>query len=378
MRIVVASDSFKGTLSSEQIARIVAEEARALLPGATVLGVPVADGGEGTTAALVAACGGELVEVAATDPLGRPVRATYGLLGDDRAIVETAAASGLPLLSPSERRAGATTSFGTGQLILDAVARGCADVTVALGGSATNDGGTGLMRALGARFLDERGDELAGTGDDLARVAVLDLSGLDPRLAGVRFHALCDVDNPLVGPEGASAVFGPQKGATPADVERLDAGMRRYAALLERELGAPVADLPGAGAAGGIAAALVAFLGAELTPGIDQVLSLAGFDAALEGADLCVTGEGHADGQSERGKVVSGVARACERHGVPCVAIVGGMDAAAAGMRGVSAMVPTAIDSAMGLERALEQAEALYRLAVRRTLALVAIGRGCA
>ena len=371
-RFVFASDSLKGTLSSLDAARLLGEAAERHFPGCSWASVPVADGGEGTLDAILAACGGERVLAIAEDPLGRPIEAAYALLPDGRAVIETAAASGLTLLAPSERDPLATSTYGTGQLVRDALERGARDVTVALGGSATNDGGMGLARALGARLLDEKGGELAGRGADLARVSDVDLSGLCPLAAEARFTMMCDVDNPLVGPEGASAVFGPQKGASPEDVLVLDDGMRRWASVLERAFGQSF-DVPGAGAAGGLGAACLAFLGARAVGGMERVLELVGFDELLEGADLCVTGEGHADAQTLRGKVVSGVAAACERASVPCVAVVGGMSAGAERVPGLAAMLPTAID-AMPLDEALGRAEELYALAAERLFSLLSLG----
>ena len=371
-RFVFASDSLKGTLSSLDAARLLGEAAERHFPGCSWTIVPVADGGEGTLDALLAACGGEKILASAEDPLGRPIVAAYALLPDGRAVIETAAASGLTLLAPDERDPLAASTYGTGQLVRDALERGARDVTVALGGSATNDGGMGLARALGARLLDEKGGELAGRGADLARVADVDLSGLCPLVAEARFTMMCDVDNPLVGPEGASAVFGPQKGASPEDVLALDDGMRRWASVLERAFGRGF-DVPGAGAAGGLGAACLAFLGARAVGGVERVLELVGFAELLEGADLCVTGEGHADAQTLRGKVVSGVAAACERAGVPCVAVVGGMSAGAEHVPGLAAMLPAAID-AMPLDEALGRAEELYALAAERLFSLLEIG----
>lgn len=367
-----ASDSLKGTLSSVEAARLLGEAAHRHFPGCVCEVVPMADGGEGTAAALVGACGGELRRACVSDPLGRPVEAAYALLPDGRAVVEMAAASGLPLLSPGERNPLLTSTFGTGELVRAALDAGARDVTMALGGSATNDGGLGMARALGVRLLDAGGRELAGCGADLARVVRLDLAGLDPRVAAADFHLMCDVDNPLTGAHGASAVFGPQKGATPEMVAELDAGMRSYARVLSAAFGRDF-DVPGAGAAGGLAAGCMAFLGARAESGVARVLELTGFSARLARADLCVTGEGHADAQTARGKVVAGVAAACARAGVPCVAVVGGMDAGAADLPGLTAAVPTAID-AMPLEEALGRAEELYALAAERLFSLLALG----
>ena len=371
-RFVFASDSLKGTLSSADAARLLGGAAERHFPGCSWIAVPMADGGEGTVDALLAACGGEKIRAVVEDPLSRPVEASYAMLPGGRAVIEMAAASGLTLLAPGEHDPRLTSTYGTGQLVLDALERGARDVTVALGGSATNDGGMGLVRALGARPLDAEGIELAGTGAELGRVARVDPSGLSPLVAGASFHTMCDVDNPLVGPEGASLVFGPQKGASPEIARELDDGMRNWAHVLEETFDRSF-NVPGAGAAGGLGAACLAFLGAEPVSGIARVLDLVGFDALLSEADLCVTGEGHADAQTAHGKVVSGVAAACARAGVPCVAVVGGMSAGAAAMPGVAAMLPAAID-AMPLEETLARAEELYALAAERLFSLLELG----
>ncbi len=370
-----ACDSFKGTLSSARSSELLAEEARAFFPEASFKSLEVADGGEGTVDAIVASLGGQRVSLTADDPLGRPVEATYGMLPGNRAVIEMAAASGLPILALDERDPRKTSTFGTGQMILDALDRGARDVSLAIGGSATNDCGMGTMRALGARFLDASGAELAGTGADLGLVAKVDLSGMDPRVAQTSFHVMCDVDNPLVGPRGATRTFGPQKGADAAMVEELEAGMVSLAAVLEEAFGTSVAKEPGMGAAGGLGAAARLFLDAEVVGGVDWVLDLVGFDEALAGCSLCVTGEGHADGQSAHGKVVSGVAARCRRAGVPCVAIVGGMDADACELLdcGVDALVPTVIDAA-SIEEVLANAERNFRLAAQRVFSLVSLG----
>ncbi len=260
--------------------------------------------------------------------------------------------------------------------MLHALRDGATEVTLAIGGSATNDGGMGAMRALGVRFLDAAGGELRGTGADLGRVASIDLSGLDPLVSHAHFRLLCDVDNPLLGPCGATRVFAPQKGASPQQVEALEQGMASYARVLERTLGR-AADQPGDGAAGGLGAAVRLFLGATSVPGIDWVLDVVGLDQALHGADLCITGEGHADEQSLHGKVVSGVVARCKRAGVPCVAIVGGMDPGALGLAnlGVDALVPTVIDCG-DITDALSHAERNYRLAAARVFSLLKLGRG--
>ncbi len=366
-RFVFACDSFKGTISSATAAELLEAEARAAFGDVECLGLGVADGGEGTVEAVVAATDGSLVSAEVEGPLGDPVRATYGLLPGNRAVIEMAAASGITLVALEELDPLRASTYGTGQLVLDALDHGATDVSLAIGGSATNDGGMGFARALGARFR--------GCGADLERVASIDLSGLDQRLRDIRFHVMCDVDNPLVGPRGATYVFGPQKGAAPDALERLEAGMRSYATVLERTFGTLVAHEGGMGAAGGLGAAARLFLSAEVVPGVEWVLDLVGLDAALEGATLCVTGEGHADAQSAHGKVISGVAARCRAAGVPCVAIVGGMDADATELLGcgVDALVPTVIDAA-SLSDVLAHAEENFVLAARRTFSLLSIG----
>ena len=376
MRFVFACDSFKGTISSARAATLLAAAARAACGDVAGLGLGVADGGEGTVEAVVAATDGSLVSAEVEGPLGDPVRATYGLLPGDRAVIEMAAASGITLVPREALDPLRASTYGTGQLVLDALDHGAADVSLAIGGSATNDGGMGFARALGARFLDAEGAELRGCGADLERVASIDLSGLEARLRAARFHVMCDVDNPLVGERGATYVFGPQKGASPEALERLEAGMRSYATVLERTFGTLVAHEGGMGAAGGLGAAARLFLSAEVVPGVEWVLDLVGLDDALEGAALCVTGEGHADAQSAHGKVISGVAARCRAAGVPCVAIVGGMDADATELLGcgVGALVPTVIDAA-SLSDVLAHAEENFVLAARRTFSLLSIGR---
>ena len=376
MRFVFASDSLKGTISSARAATILEEEATRAFPGVTCTRLAVADGGEGTVDAVVASLGGARIDATVEDPLGRPVEAIYGMLPGNRAIIEMAAASGLPLLKRAERNPLLTSTYGTGQLVLHALRNGATEVTLAIGGSATNDGGMGAMRALGVRFLDAAGGELEGTGADLGRVVTIDTSGLDPLVTHVRFRLLCDVDNPLLGQRGASRVFSPQKGATSQQVEALEKGMASYARVLESTLGRS-ADQPGDGAAGGLGAAVRLFLGATSVPGIDWVLDVVGLDQALLGADLCITGEGHADAQSAHGKVVSGVASRCKREGVPCVAVVGGMDPDALELTslGVDAIVPTVIDCG-DVADALAHAERNYRLAAARVFSLMALGRG--
>ena len=366
-RVVFAPDSFKGSLASDEVARILAEELRAVMPSATCVSVAAADGGEGTCAAVAAARGGEWAHARVHGPLGRPVDASYLMLDDGSAVIEMARASGICLVDPDSPDPRLADSRGTGELILDALDRGATSLWVGIGGSATNDAGMGALAALGVRFLDERGDALEGSGRDLARVRSIDLSGLDPRLGGVRVAVMCDVDNPLVGPSGATRVFGPQKGADDACVEELERGMASYARVLDATVGRAVSRDPGAGAAGGLGSALMGVLGGRRLSGIECVLDLTRFDALLSAADLCVTGEGRLDAQSLRGKVVDGVSRHCRRAGVPCAAVVG-RDVAPAGVADVMGLlaVEACVDRFCPDDEAMSHAEDNLRRAARR------------
>jgi glycerate kinase len=320
--VVVAPAPFKGALTAAAAARAIGAGLR-LAGGVETRLTPVADGGEGTLDALVVAAGGRRRGMVVSDPLGRPVEAALGELPGGVVVVELAQASGYERLRPEERDPEATTTTGTGQLIRAALDLGARRVIVGLGGSATTDGGLGLARALGVRALDARGRELEGRGADLAKVAEIDLSGRDPRLEDTVIRVACDVDNPFHGPRGAARVFGPQKGAGPEAVERLDAGLAVLAGAVRRATGIDLQELPGSGAAGGAAGGLAALLGAELTPGAPLVLEAVGLAERLRGADLCITGEGRLDETSRAGKAPAAVAAACERAGVPCVALCG-------------------------------------------------------
>jgi glycerate kinase len=320
---VIAPAAFKGALSAAAAARAIGAGLRLALPGLETRLVPVADGGEGTLEALVEAAGGRTRAFDVSDPLGRMVGGTIGLLPGGTAVVELAQASGYERLAAGERDPEAASTLGTGELMRAALDLGARRILVGLGGSATTDGGLGLARALGLRALDAEGRELEGRGADLARVAAIDRSRLDPRLEGVAIDVACDVDNPFHGPRGAARVFGPQKGADAAAVERLDAGLANLSRVIAAETGIDLQQLPGAGAAGGAAGGLAALLGARLMPGAPLVLDAIGFAARLDGAHLCITGEGRLDEQSAAGKAPAAVAAACREAGVPCVALCG-------------------------------------------------------
>ena len=337
-KIIVISDSFKGTLSSREICEIARESVPRIFPGCEVVAIPVADGGEGTVSCFIEAIGAEPVFVNVSGPFGEQVGAVYARK-DALAIVEMASAAGLPMAAGREDPETATT-YGVGELIRHAVGHGCTEVLLGLGGSCTNDGGCGCAAALGTKFFDADGTAFIPAGGTLDRIARIDNSEAEAFLKNVHITLMSDVTNPLCGELGAAHVFGPQKGADAAMVERLDANLAHFADVLSRDLGASVAEMPGAGAAGGMGAGCTALLGAELRSGIEAVLDLVGFDAQLDGADLVVTGEGRIDSQSVRGKVISGIAKRTQPKNVPLVAIVGSIapDADAAYDLGVTAL----------------------------------------
>ena len=322
-KILLVPDSFKGTLSSRQVCQVMAGQLRRFFPQAQVKSIPVADGGEGSVEAFLAAAGGERRTRTVTGPFGEPVEAFYGILGDGRtAVIEMAACAGLPLAEGRLNPERATT-YGVGELLLAAKEAGCTKAIFGLGGSCTNDGGVGAAAALGAKFTRADGAAFIPTGGTLGEIAALDVSPVAQALQGMELTAMCDIDNPLYGEAGAAAVFAPQKGADAAMVARLDAGLRHLGQVSARCLGRDFSHLPGAGAAGGLGFGMAAFCGAQLRMGIDAVLDAVGFDSLLPGTDVVFTGEGKIDSQSARGKVVSGVAARCRKAGVPVVAVVG-------------------------------------------------------
>ena len=339
-KIVLAPDSFKGTLSSQEVCEDLSAAIHEIFPEAEVISLPVADGGEGSVDAFLAAVGGERVETECTGPNGRRIRAEYGLLPDGTAVVEMAAAAGLPLANP--RNPERSTTFGVGELLLHAAGRGAGKIIMCLGGSATNDGGCGAAAACGVRFYDEDGNSFTPVGGTLRDISRIDLSQMNPALSAIPIVTMCDIDNPLCGETGAAAVFGPQKGADEAMVLRLDRGLSHLADVLARDCGASVRELPGAGAAGGMGAGMTAFFKSRLQMGIETVLDTVDFAEKLAGADLVFTGEGCLDGQSLRGKTVAGVARRAASCGVPVAAVVGGVGD---GAEGIYALGVTAVFS---------------------------------
>lgn len=324
LRIVVAPDSFKESLSAEAAARAIARGLRKAAPDARIDLVPMADGGEGTLFALAGAVGGRIQSARVRGPLGRPVAARWGLIhGGRTGVVEMAEASGLPLVPLRSRNPLLTSSFGTGQLIRRALDAGCRKVLLTLGGVATNDGGAGFARALGYRFLDRDGKDIPEGAAGLERLERIDASQVHPRLRRAKFVAACDVKNPLCGPRGSAAVYGPQKGATKAMIPKIDRALCRLGEIVERDLGVRVIDRPGAGAAGGAGAGALAFLRAELKPGAEIVVRASGLERRVRKADLVVTGEGRIDRQTFCGKTLDGVTRVARKHSVPVLAVCG-------------------------------------------------------
>jgi glycerate kinase len=370
---VVAPDKFKGSLSAGEAAAAIERGLRSAWPdGLETRALPMADGGEGTVDAFVAA-GAQRIVRAVRGPLGRPTQAAFALDGTV-AVIEMSAASGLALLAPNEYDALRSTTYGTGELIAAAAGAGARRIVVGIGGSATNDGGAGALEALGVRLLDEHGSSLGPGGGALARLAQIDLAGLDAHLRDITIEVAADVDNPLLGPRGASAVFGPQKGASAEGVAQLDAALTRFADVTASTLGEDLRDRPGAGAAGGLGFALCAFLNAQSRPGVDIVADLRGLPAALAGATWCFTGEGSIDAQTLRGKTVAGVARLARAAGVPTIAFAGRIEPEAESELAPAGVVTVPIaDGPMPAEQALYGAASLLERAAARTARLLSV-----
>jgi glycerate kinase len=371
MKIVIAPDSYKESLTALAVATEIEAGFREIFPDAEYIKFPMADGGEGTVAAMVDATGGRLIEVDVTGPLGEPVKACYGLTGDGKtAIIEMATASGLALVFPNLRNPLKTTTYGTGELIKAALDAGARHLIIGIGGSATNDGGAGMLQALGVKLLDQAGQQIGFGGGELAKLDRIDIGGIDSRLKACRIEAACDVDNTLTGPKGATAVFGPQKGATPETVVLLDANLAHYAGLINRDLGVQVESVPGSGAAGGMGAALLAFFGAQLRPGIEIVMEAVGLEAAVRDADLVVTGEGRIDCQSIHGKTPIGVARLAKRYRKPVIGIAGSLssDVAVVYENGIDAVF-SVLSQVSTVEEALTGAAVNVRAASRNIAA---------
>nr|WP_067294200.1 glycerate kinase [Marinobacterium profundum] len=366
MKILIAPDSFKESLSAQGVAQAIGRGFQAVFADAELVLLPVADGGEGTTQALVAATGGALFSAEVTGPMGETVKASWGTLGDGTtAVIESAAASGLDLVPMAQRNPWHATTRGTGELIMAALDAGARHIIVGLGGSATNDAGAGMLQALGVRLLDKEGNDIAAGGAGLQALHSIDASGMDPRLADTQFEIACDVDNPLTGEFGASAVFGPQKGADAQMVKQLDACLGRFAAVVLACHGKDIDATPGAGAAGGLGGAFLAFTQARLKSGIDIVMDAVEIDRHLEGTDLVITGEGRIDSQTVRGKTPVGVSKRAQRAGVPVIALAGSVseDSDLVHAHGIDALF-SIVPGVVTLPQALEEADSnLYRTA---------------
>lgn len=358
MKIIIAPDSFKESLSAlEKAADAIERGFKSVFPGADYRKLPMADGGEGTVQSLVDATNGRIIEQVVTGPLGEPVRAFFGMMGDGRtAVIEMAAASGLHLVPVDKRNPLITTTRGTGELIGAALDAGAERLIIGIGGSVTNDGGAGMIQALGGRLLDNSGREMAG-GGALSQLASIDVGGLDSRLRNVKLEVACDVDNPLTGPKGATAVFGPQKGATADMLDVLDQNVSHFADMTEKELGSTFRDTEGAGAAGGLGWSLLTYLQADLKRGIDIVLEAVDFENIVQDADLVITGEGRIDSQTVHGKTPIGVAKAAKSYDVPVIGIAGSVsrDSDAVYQHGIDALF-SIVPGAVPLEDAFEHA----------------------
>ncbi len=376
MNIIIAPDSFKGSLSAIDVANAMERGIILVFPDALVTKVPIADGGEGTVEALVTATGGCLMYEEVMGPLGDKVKACWGILGDElTGVIEMAAASGLPLITKEQRNPRLATTYGTGQLIKAALDQGLRKLIIGIGGSATNDGGVGMAKALGVKFLDASNKELPNGGAALKELARIDTSGLDPRLVDTTILVACDVDNPLCGIRGASTVYGPQKGATPGMVEELDQVLRHYASIAKETTGRDVADSAGAGAAGGLGAGLLFFTPSQLRPGVEIVLEATCFEEIVKRADLVITGEGCTDFQTAHGKAPVGVAKIAQKYKVPTVCISGGLghgweDVLQQGIGGLMSIVP----KPMTLEECMRCADELVYAATSRLCRLVKVG----
>lgn len=380
MKVFIAMDSFKGSLSSSDSSKAVTEGIQEVYPDVEVVTMRLADGGEGTVQALVEATGGRYVKTVVTGPLKEQVEAEYGILGGDRiAVIEVAAACGLPLVPEGGRNPLLTTTYGVGELILDAVQQGCREFIIGLGGSATNDAGAGMLQALGYRFLDQGGKEVTMGGYGLQNIRSIDVSNANPVLQECTFRIACDVDNPLYGPEGAAYVFGPQKGATPEMIKILDNGLQSFAQAALYELEINLQKIPGAGAAGGLGAAFAGFLKGQMQSGVELVLELTQMEEKMRGAEWVITGEGKLDGQTSRGKAPLGVAKLASQSSIPVIALAGGVtpEAKELNAHGVAAYFsivtrPMSLDEAMNLDTAYDN----LRTTVSQLFRLVKASRG--
>lgn len=376
MKIVIASDSYKGSLDSLQVNEAMRKGILRVFEDAEIICIPIADGGEGTVDAVMTCCGGSYCYEMVTGPDGREVIARYGILPDKSAVIEMAAASGLPLVQDvTPDTVMNSTTYGTGQLIASALDKGCRKIYIGIGGSATNDGGIGMLQALGVSFLDADNREVGFGGKYLDKIARIDISNLDPRIRETELVVMSDVTNPLCGENGAAVVYGPQKGATEEEIAILDKGLAQFAELICHMNLPDIRNLPGAGAAGGLGGGLVSFLGAEIRPGIKAILEIADFEKSVQWADLILSGEGRIDGQSANGKVVSGIAEIAGKYNVPVIAICGSVekDAREIFEKGISGM-EAAVCRPVTLEKAMDEAEQNVIDAAERVMRMVKAG----
>lgn len=366
MNIIIAPDSFKECLSAKEVAINISEGIRNVMPGATLRQMPISDGGEGILDVLLDGVGGKRIAVEVRDPLSRRINSHYGILGDNRtAIIEMAKASGLELLKEEEKNPLTTSTYGTGQLIKDALDKGCKKIIIGIGGSATNDGGAGMIRALGAKFLDKNGKDIPEGGGALNELDHIDLSGFDQRIENIEVVVACDVSNPLTGPKGASMVYGSQKGGSMEELQVLDKNLEYYASVIKKELKIDIANMPGAGAAGGTGAALMAFMDGKLENGINLILKTLGMEQFMKKADLVITGEGKIDEQTLHGKTISGIAKMAREHNVPVIVITGKVEGNIDGLYdlGVTSIYSIA-NRPMELKEAVRDAPFLIRQGV--------------
>jgi len=375
MKIIIAPDSFKGSLSSIEVADIIEREIKKILPEARIKKFPLADGGEGTVKALVNATQGRIISCYAKDPLGRKIKSFFGILGNKKtAVIEMASASGLPLLSLKERDPLLTTTYGTGELIKGALNQGCRKIIIGIGGSATVDGGAGMAQALGARLLDKNGENLPFGGGNLGKLAKIDLSLFDKRIKKTKIIIASDVTNPLCGKNGAAKVYGPQKGATPAMVETLEKNLFHYARIIKNDLGKEVLNLPGAGAAGGLGAGLCAFLDAKMEKGVELILKAIKFEKHLKNTDFVITGEGKIDAQVKYGKTILGVAKLARKHKIPVIALCGTLTDEAYELHryGIS-VLESIISSPMSLEEVMRGNKELLKKKAGELIRLILV-----
>jgi glycerate kinase len=377
MKIVVAPDSFKGSLTAVEVADAIGQGVREIFPEAEIVKIPMADGGEGTVQCLVNVTGGEILKEKVIGPLGGEVLAHYGILRDKKtAIIEMAEASGLTLVPENKRNPLITTTYGTGQLIKAALEQGCRKMVIGIGGSATNDGGAGMVQALGAKLLDKEEKEIGFGGRELKKIYRIDISYLDNRVSDTKVLIASDVSNPLCGPKGASRIYGPQKGATPEIIEELDKSLAHFTEVIKRDLNKDVKNVPGAGAAGGLGASLMAFLDAELRPGIEIMIEIVKLEQAIKDADLVITGEGKIDSQTIYGKVPIGVAKIAKKYNIPVIAVAAiiGDDAEIVRQYGISSLISVS-GTPMRLDESLPNKVSLIKNSIKESMMAIKTGK---